>query len=88
MSTVGFAKLQLAADAEAVAWFARGLEVNRNFPDLHFGYVAALALQGRLDEARLATKTDFQLRPHLRSVAFEAFQCGAMLTSLQEPSVS
>ncbi|MGT2435025.1 adenylate/guanylate cyclase domain-containing protein [Bradyrhizobium betae] len=63
MSTVGFAKLQLGADAEAVAWFARGLEVNRNFPDLHFGYAAALALQGKLEEARLAAEAGLAVAP-------------------------
>ncbi|MBR0832564.1 adenylate/guanylate cyclase domain-containing protein [Bradyrhizobium manausense] len=63
MSTVGFAKLQIAADAEAAAWFARGIEANRNFPDLHFGYAAALALLGRLDEARAAAKTELAVDP-------------------------
>jgi tetratricopeptide (TPR) repeat protein len=43
MNTAGFAKLQIAADAEAAAWFARGIEANRNFPNLHFGYATALA---------------------------------------------
>lgn len=85
MSTVGFAKLQIAADAEAVAWFERGLEANRNFPDLHFGYAAALALQGKLDEARLAAKTGLAVAPtftirRVRSVPIrgdEKFVAGA-----------
>ena len=46
---VGFAKLQLNADAEAVAWFRRSLEANRNYPIAHFGLAAALALLGSLD---------------------------------------
>ncbi|WP_026202592.1 winged helix-turn-helix domain-containing protein [Bradyrhizobium sp. WSM2793] len=56
MSTAGYAKLQIAADADAAAWFARGIEANQNFPDLHFGHAAALALLGRLEEARAAAR--------------------------------
>ncbi|WLA68589.1 winged helix-turn-helix domain-containing protein [Bradyrhizobium diazoefficiens] len=63
MNTAGFAKLQIAADAEAAAWFARGIEANRNYPLLHFGYAAALALLGRLDEAQAAAKTGLALDP-------------------------
>lgn len=63
MCTAGFAKLQIAADAEAAAWFARGIEANRNFPDLHFGYAAALALLGKLDEAQVAARTGLEVDP-------------------------
>ncbi|MCA1364996.1 adenylate/guanylate cyclase domain-containing protein [Bradyrhizobium sp. IC3069] len=63
MNTAGFAKLQIAADAEAAAWFARGIEANRNYPLLHFGNAAALALLGRLDEAQVAAKTGLALDP-------------------------
>lgn len=63
MYTAGFAKMQVAADVEAAAWFARGIEANRNFPDLHFGYAAALALLGNLDEARAAAKTGLAVDP-------------------------
>jgi TolB-like protein/Tfp pilus assembly protein PilF len=63
MNTAGFAKLQISADAEAAAWCARGIEANRNYPLLHFGYAAALALLGRLDEAQVAAKTGLALDP-------------------------
>jgi len=63
MYTAGFAKMQVAADVEAAAWFARGIEANRNFPDLHFGYAAALALLGNLDEARAAATTGLAVDP-------------------------
>jgi TolB-like protein len=53
---VGFAKLQLAADAEAVGWFLRSIEANRNFPLTHFGLAAALSLAGELDQASAAVK--------------------------------
>ena len=46
MSCVGFAKLQLGADAEAVAWLRRSIEANRNYPIAHFDLAAALALLG------------------------------------------
>ncbi|KYH03551.1 adenylate/guanylate cyclase domain-containing protein [Bradyrhizobium sp. DOA1] len=63
MNTAGFSKLVIAADAEAAVWFARGIEANRNYPLLHFGYAAALALLGRLDEAQLAAKAGLALDP-------------------------
>ena len=37
---LGLAKLQLTADAEAVSWFRRAIEANRNYPMAHF-YLAA-----------------------------------------------
>lgn len=63
MNTAGFSKLVIAADAEAAVWFARGIEANRNYPLLHFGYAAALALLGRLDEAQAAAKRGLALDP-------------------------
>jgi TolB-like protein/Tfp pilus assembly protein PilF len=44
---VGFAKLQLAEDAEAVSWFLRSIEANRNFPLAHFACVLHLRFLGR-----------------------------------------
>ncbi|MET4257830.1 TolB-like protein/class 3 adenylate cyclase/tetratricopeptide (TPR) repeat protein [Bradyrhizobium sp. S3.12.5] len=63
MNTAGFSKLLIAADAEAAVWFARGIEANRNYPLLHFGYAATLALLGRLDEAQVAVKAGLALDP-------------------------
>jgi len=60
---VGFAKLQISADAEAVGWFRRSIEANRNVPITHFGLSAALALLGSLDEARSAAKAGLTLDP-------------------------
>ncbi|MET4290187.1 TolB-like protein/class 3 adenylate cyclase/Tfp pilus assembly protein PilF [Bradyrhizobium sp. LB8.2] len=60
---VGFAKLQLAADSEAIDWFRRGIEANRNHPLTHFGLAAALALVGSLDQARAAVKAGLALNP-------------------------
>jgi tetratricopeptide (TPR) repeat protein len=36
---------------QAVAWFRRAIEANRNFPNAYFHLAAALAQLGRLDEA-------------------------------------
>jgi TolB-like protein len=54
MVAVGFSKLHLDANAEAVAWFRRSIEANRNHAFAHFALAAALAQLGCLDEARAA----------------------------------
>jgi hypothetical protein len=61
---VGFAKLQVNADTEAVGWLRRSIEANRNDPHAHFLLAAALALLGSLDEARTATKAGLALNPN------------------------
>ena len=63
MHIVGMAKLQLGADAEAVAWLRRAIEANRNFPPAHLWLGAALGLLGILDEARTAAKAGLALDP-------------------------
>jgi tetratricopeptide (TPR) repeat protein len=59
----GLAKLQLGADAEAVAWLRRSIDANRNSPVTHFALAAALGLQGSLDEARAAATAGLALNP-------------------------
>jgi tetratricopeptide (TPR) repeat protein len=63
MVWVGFAKLQLSADAEAAAWLRRGLEVNRNFSIGHLHLAAALAWLGELAQARAAGQAGLALDP-------------------------
>jgi len=60
---VGFAKLYLGADVEAVAWLRRSIEANRNHPVPHCFLAAALALLGSLDEARAAAQAGLVLNP-------------------------
>ncbi|MGN8550362.1 hypothetical protein ACQPTN_39725 [Bradyrhizobium sp. 13971] len=60
---VGFAKIQLGADAEAVDWLRRSIEANRNLPLTHFALAAALGVLGALDEARDAAKAGLALEP-------------------------
>ena len=68
----GLAKLQLGADAEAVAWLRRSIEANRNFPLAHFHLAAALALLGELDEARAAAQAGLALDPGFTLRRFRA----------------
>jgi tetratricopeptide (TPR) repeat protein len=63
MVWVGLAKRQLGADAEAVIWFRRGIDANRNYSIAHFHLAAALALRGELDQARAAVKAGLALDP-------------------------
>jgi TolB-like protein/class 3 adenylate cyclase len=63
MMFVGIAKLQVAADAEAVTWLRRSIDANRNMPYTHFNLAAALALLQRLDEAKAAAQSGLALDP-------------------------
>jgi TolB-like protein/class 3 adenylate cyclase/Flp pilus assembly protein TadD len=63
MFNVGVAKLWDAADAEAVVWLRRSVEINRNWPIAHFQLAAALAHLGKLDEARAAAQAGLALLP-------------------------
>jgi TolB-like protein/class 3 adenylate cyclase len=60
---VGNAKSQLGADEEAVAWYRRGIDANRNFAGGHFFLASALALLGQLEEARAAVQAGLALDP-------------------------
>src|SRR5450631_4321298 len=62
MHFVAMAKIQMGADAEAAGWFRRSIEANRNSPLIHFA-LAALGLQGSLDEARAAATAGLALNP-------------------------
>ncbi len=63
MLFAGLAKSQLGADAEAVAWFRRCIEANRNYPLAHFHLAAALARLGSLEEAGAAAQAGLALDP-------------------------
>jgi TolB-like protein/Flp pilus assembly protein TadD len=75
MMFAGLAKLQIAADEEAVARFRRSVEINRNHPRTHFFLGAALAHLGRLDEARSAVQAGLALNP---SFTIRSFRAGAL----------
>ena len=59
----GVAKNHLGSWEQAVAWFRRAIEANRNYPHAYFMLAAALAQLGRLDEARSAVKAGLALNP-------------------------
>ena len=59
----GDAKNQLGSWDQAVAWFQRAIEANRNFPFVHFSLAAALAQLGRPGEAHSAVKVGLALSP-------------------------
>ena len=63
MSVAGDAKNHLGSWEQAVEWFRRAIEANRNYPTLYFNLAAALAQLGRLDEADSAVKAGLALNP-------------------------
>ncbi|HKN30886.1 MAG TPA: tetratricopeptide repeat protein [Roseiarcus sp.] len=63
MFAAGLAKFGLGSYEQAVSWFRRSIEANRNFPHTHFFLASALAQLGRLDEARPAVKAGLALNP-------------------------
>ncbi len=65
MSIAGMAKNQLGSWEQAVVWFRRSIEANRNCPTACFNLAAALAQLDRLDEARSVVKAGLALNPTL-----------------------
>jgi TolB-like protein/class 3 adenylate cyclase/Tfp pilus assembly protein PilF len=63
MTTAGSAKLHLGSYEQAVRWFRRAIEANRNSPPAYLNMGAALAQLGRLDEARSAVGAGLALNP-------------------------
>ena len=59
----GIAMNHLGSWEEAVAWFRRSIEANRNYPHPYFHLAAALAQLGRLDEAHSAVRAGLALNP-------------------------
>jgi TolB-like protein/class 3 adenylate cyclase len=66
INVAGLAKLHLGSYDDAIAWYRRALEANRNYPDAYFQMAAALAHLGRIDEARSAVKAGLALNPTYR----------------------
>src|SRR5271165_6885157 len=60
---LGSAKLLLGDDKEAVSWLRKSVEANRNYPVAQFHYSAALALCGRIEEARAECKAGLGIAP-------------------------
>ena len=79
LNVAGIAKNHLGLWEQAVAWFRRSIEANRNFPHSHFVLGAALAQLGRLDEARSAVKAGLALNP-----AFSISRARAAWTAMSD----
>ena len=63
MHYAGHAKLHIGSYDQAVAWFRRSIEANRNIAYTHLELAAALAQMGRISEARSAVKAGIALNP-------------------------
>ena len=63
MANAGLGKLHLGAWEQAIAWFRRAIEANRNNPHPQVLLAAALAQLGRLDEAHSAVEIGLALNP-------------------------
>jgi tetratricopeptide (TPR) repeat protein len=63
MTHAGAAKLHLGSYEQAVAWFRRAIEANRNYSSAYFLLSAALGQLDRLGEARSAVKAGLALNP-------------------------
>ena len=63
MNIAGLAKRLLGSWEQAVAWFRRSIEANRNLPYSNFHLAAALAQLGRIDEAHSAVKASLAVNP-------------------------
>jgi TolB-like protein/class 3 adenylate cyclase len=63
MFYAGIARSHLGQWGQAIQWFQRSIEANRNIPHAHFDLAAALAQLGRLEEAHSAVKTGLALDP-------------------------
>ncbi len=74
MAIAAAAKLYLGRDEEAIAWYRRSIEANRNLPLVHFLLAAALAQLGRMSEARTATEAGLALDP---TFTIRRFRAGA-----------
>ena len=63
MTHAGAAKNNLGNWEQAVAWFRRAIEANRNYPQTHFFLAAALTQLGRVGEAQSAVDAGLALNP-------------------------
>ena len=63
MTIAGNGKLHLGKHEQAVVWFRRAIEANRNHQQTHFLLAAALAQLDRRDQARSAVEAGLALNP-------------------------
>jgi tetratricopeptide (TPR) repeat protein len=63
MHNAGVAMNHIRGWQQAVGWFRRAIDANRNYPHTYFSLAAALAGLGRLDEAQSAVRAGLALNP-------------------------
>jgi TolB-like protein/class 3 adenylate cyclase len=81
---LGAIKQFLRADEEATVWYRRSIEVNRNYPLVHFFLASTLAHLGRLDEARAEVQVGLRLNPSFTLRRFHGFSAGSNPTYLAQ----
>jgi TolB-like protein/Tfp pilus assembly protein PilF len=69
---VGSAKSVLGCNEEAIVWLRRSIDANRGHPIAHFHLAGALALVGRLEEARAAAAAGLALDPQFTIAGYLA----------------
>lgn len=72
MNIAGVAKNYLGLYDQAITWFRRAIEANRNYPHQYFAMSATLAQLGRLDEAHSAVKAGLALNSSFSISRFRA----------------
>jgi TolB-like protein len=72
MGRAGLANLHLRRWEQAIAWYQRSIEANRNFPYIYFVLGAGLAQLGRLEEAHSATRVGLAMIPSFTVARFHA----------------
>jgi TolB-like protein/class 3 adenylate cyclase/Flp pilus assembly protein TadD len=72
LSSIGYAKLRMGEDEQAVAWLERSIQVNRNFQRSHFWLAAAFAYLERFDEASAAVQAGLAVDPEFTISRFRA----------------
>jgi TolB-like protein/class 3 adenylate cyclase/Tfp pilus assembly protein PilF len=65
LTTAGSANSSMGRYEEAIEWFRRSIEANRNYLSAHLSLASALAHLGRLDEARASLAAGLVLNPGL-----------------------
>jgi TolB-like protein/class 3 adenylate cyclase/Flp pilus assembly protein TadD len=73
LTFVGIANIYLGRYEEAVNWLRRSIQANRNNPLTHTSLAAALAINGRLEEARAAGREVLALNPKFTIDGFGHF---------------
>jgi tetratricopeptide (TPR) repeat protein len=70
---VGVAKSQLNADADAIIWGRRSVELNRNYAFAHFHLAAALARLGQIEQAKVEAHAGLALDPNFTIRRFRTY---------------